>query len=142
IWPSDNGQFVYTTDEVSGAFIGAYDITNPSNIIEVDRVQSSPGANVIPHNTHVKDNFLVTSYYSDGIVVHDATYSYNLVEVANFDTYPTQTTGYDGCWGAYPYLPSGNVLATDRETGLFVLGINYTQAAYLEGTVTDAITSN
>lgn len=142
IWPSDNGQFVYTTDEVSGAFIGAYDITNPSNIIEVDRVQSSPGANVIPHNTHVKDNFLVTSYYSDGIVVHDATYSYNLVEVANFDTYPTQTTGYDGCWGAYPYLPSGNVLATDRETGLFILGIDYVQAAYLEGIVTDVVTSN
>lgn len=142
IWPSDNGQFVYTTDEVSGAFVAAYDISNPSTIIEVDRVQSSPGANVIPHNTHVKGDFLVTSYYSDGIVVHDATYPYNLVEVANFDTYPIQTSSYDGCWGAYPYLPSGVVLATDREEGLFVLGINYVQAAYLEGNVTDDVSGN
>lgn len=142
IWPSDDGQFVFTTDEVSGAFVAAYDISNPANIVEVDRVQSSPGANVIPHNTHVKGNFLVTSYYSDGIVVHDATHPNNLIEVANFDTYPLQTAGYDGCWGAYPYLPSGHVLATDREEGLFVLGINYVQAAYLEGTVTDDVTSN
>lgn len=142
IWPSDNGQFVYTTDEVSGAFLGAYDITDPSNIIEVDRIQSSPGAGVIPHNVHVYGNFIVTSYYSDGIVVHDATYPYNLIEVAHYDTYPTQTTSYDGCWGAYPYLPSGIALATDREYGLFVLGVNYQQAAYLEGTVTDAVTTN
>lgn len=142
IWPSDNGQFVFTTDEVSGAFVAAYDITNPAAIIEVDRIQSSPGANVIPHNTHVKGNFLVTSYYSDGIVVHDATYPNNLIEVANFDTYPLQTAGYDGCWGAYPFLPSGIVLATDRAEGLFVLGINYVQAAYLEGNVTDDLTSN
>lgn len=142
IWLSDDGDFVFTTDEVSGAYLGAYDITDPANIVEVDRVQSSPGALVIPHNTHVKGNFLVTSYYSDGVTIHDATYPYNLVEVGHYDTYPLQTTGYDGCWGAYPFLPSGHVLATDRETGLFVLGTTYQQAAYLEGVVTDAMTSN
>ncbi len=142
IWPSDNGQFVFTTDEVVGAYVAAYDISNPANIIELDRVQSSPGAMVIPHNTHVKGNFLVTSYYADGVVIHDATYPYNLIEVANYDTYPWQTQSYDGCWGAYPYLPSGIVLATDREKGLFVLGTNYVQAAYLEGTVTDDVSGN
>lgn len=142
IWPSDNSQFVFTTDEVSGGYVGAYDISNPTNIIEVDRVQSSPGANVVPHNVHFLNNFLVTSNYSDGIVVHDATHPNNLIEVANYDTYPTQTTGYDGCWGAYPFLPSGVVLATDRTSGFFVLGVDYQQAAYLEGNATDASTSN
>lgn len=142
IWPSDNGQFVYTTDEVSGAYVTAYDISDPSNIIEVDRVQSSPGAGVIPHNTHVKGDFLVTSYYSDGVTIHDATYPYNLIEIGHFDTYPQQTRSYDGCWGAYPWLPSGIMLATDRSTGLWVLGANYQQAAYLEGIVTDAATTS
>lgn len=142
IWPSDNGQFVFTTDEISGAFVAAYDISNPAAIVELDRIQSSPGAMIIPHNTHVRGNFLVTSYYSDGVVIHDATYPYNLIEVANYDTYPMQTASYDGCWGAYPFLPSGIVLATDRLEGLFVLGTNYVQAAYLEGTVTDDVTGN
>lgn len=137
IWPSADGSVVFTTDEKSGSFIESYDITDPSNIIELDKIQSSPGAGVIPHNVHVNGNFLVTSYYSDGIVVHDVTYPYNMVEVASFDTYPLQTTGYDGCWGAYPFLPSGLILATDREEGLFILGIDYQQACYLEGKVTE-----
>lgn len=134
------GNYAFTTDEVSGGYIGAYDVSDPANIVEIDRVQSSPGAGVIPHNTHVRNNFIVTSYYSDGVTVHDATYPYNLIEVANYDTYPTQTTGYDGCWGAYPFFNSGLIVASDRSYSLFVLSPTYVQAAYLEGTVTNAQT--
>lgn len=142
IWKSDFGPYVFTTDEVSGGFVGAYDISNPLNIVELDRVQSSPGSGVIPHNTHVLGNHIITSWYSDGVVIHDVTYPYNMIEVGNYDTYPMQTASYDGCWGAYPYLPSGLLLATDRTEGLYVLSPTYEQAAYLEGTVTDASSSN
>jgi choice-of-anchor B domain-containing protein len=140
IWPSQNGQFVFTTDEVSGAYIGAYDITDPLNIKEVDRTQHSPGQGVLPHNTHVRGNHLITSYYSDGIVIHDVTYPYNMIKVGQYDTYPLQTAGFDGCWGVYPFLPSGTILASDITEGLFILGPTYVQASYLEGTVTDALT--
>jgi hypothetical protein len=44
--------------------------------------------------------------------------------------------------GVYPWLPSGNIIASDIENGLFVLGINYIRAQKLEGIVTDTITSN
>ncbi len=138
IWPSDDGQTVFTTDEVSGAFLAAYNISDPQNIVEIDRIQNSPGQGVIPHNAHVRGNHLISSYYSDGIVVHDITYPDNMVKVAEFDTYPTQTSGFDGCWGVYPFLPSGNLLASDITEGLFIIGVNYQQASYLEGTVTNA----
>ena len=140
IWPSDDGQTVFTTDEVSGAFLAAYNISDPQNIVEIDRIQNSPGQGVIPHNAHVRGNHLISSYYSDGIVVHDITYPDNMVKVAEFDTYPTQTSGFDGCWGVYPFLPSGNLLASDITEGLFIIGLNYQQASYLEGMVTDAST--
>jgi choice-of-anchor B domain-containing protein len=140
IWPSDDGQTVFTTDEVSGAFLAAYNISDPQNIVEIDRIQNSPGQGVIPHNAHVRGNYLISSYYSDGIVVHDITYPDNMVKVAEFDTYPTQTSGFDGCWGVYPFLPSGNLLASDITEGLFIIGLNYQQASYLEGMVTDAST--
>lgn len=141
IWTRQGG-YAFTTDEVTDAYIGAYDISDPANIVEVDRIQSSPGSGVIPHNVHVLGNHVITSYYSDGVTVHDVTYPYNMVEVGNFDTYPFQTTGYDGCWGVYPYFPSGLIVASDREYGMFVLNPNYTQAAYLEGIVTNSVTSN
>ncbi len=141
VWIRQGG-YAFTTDEVTDAYLTAYDISDPANIFEVDRIQSSPGAGVIPHNAHVLGNYLITSYYSDGVVVHDITHPYNMVEVANYDTYPTQTTGYDGCWGVYPFFNSGLMVASDRDYGMFVLSPNFSQAAYLEGVVTDAVTTN
>ena len=137
IWPSDNREVVYTTDELPDSFIASYDITDMDNITELDRVQSSPGQNVIPHNTFVLNDYLVTSYYVDGITIHDAKHPQNLIEVAAYDTYPGQTPTYDGSWGVYPYLPSGIILASDRSEGLYILQPDYQRASYLEGTITN-----
>lgn len=142
IWLSDDGNYVFTTDELPNSYIGAYDISDPNAIVEVDRIESTPNSGVIPHNTHVLGNYIITSHYTDGVVIHDVTHPYNMVEVASFDTYPLQNTNYDGCWGAYPFLPSQLVLATDQTEGLFVLTPNYVQASYLEGIVTDANTGS
>jgi choice-of-anchor B domain-containing protein len=142
IWPSDDGNYAYTTDEVSGAFLDAYDVSDPTNIVRLDKIQSSPGKGIIPHNTHFINNFIVTSYYSDGLVIHDVSRPHNIVEVGHYDTYPDQTTSYDGCWGAYPYFESGLVAASDISEGLFILRPSYKRAAYLEGNVIDAQTLN
>lgn len=139
VWLSGDGDYLFTTDEVSAGHIGSYDISDLSNISEADRIQSSPGLGIIPHNVHVNGQYIITSYYSDGVVVHDATYPYNLIEVGNYDTYPGQTTGYDGCWGVYPFFSSGTIVASDMTEGLFILGSNYGQAAYLEGTVVNSL---
>lgn len=142
IWTSADGQYAYTTDELPHSYIAAYDISDPTNILEVDRIQSSPGVGTIPHNAHVIGDYVVTSHYADGVVIHDVTYPYNMVEVGDYDTYPDQTIDYDGCWGAYPFLPSGLLLATDRTEGLYLLEPTYVKAAYLEGIVTNANTTN
>jgi choice-of-anchor B domain-containing protein len=139
IWPSADGQTVYTTDEISGAFIAAYDIGNLQQIQESDRVQNTQGTSVIPHNVHVKGAYLVTSYYSDGIVVHDAHDPQNLIKLGSYDTYQGQTPGYDGCWGVYPFFGSNKAVAADITEGLFVLQINYAPAASLVGVVKDLI---
>ncbi|MGY8932272.1 MAG: choice-of-anchor B family protein, partial [Flavobacteriales bacterium] len=142
-WVSDNGNYVFTTDEKSDAYIGSYDISDLNNIQEVDRIQSNAGSNSIPHNVHVDGNFLITSYYRDGTVVHDITHPNNLIQVASFDSSPLSGDGFDGCWGTYPYLPSGNIISSDINSGsgnngrLLVYSRDFQQACYLEGNVTD-----
>ncbi|NNC94936.1 MAG: choice-of-anchor B family protein, partial [Chitinophagales bacterium] len=138
LWLSDNGNYLYTTDEISDAFIAAYDVSNLNNITEVDRYQSSPGQNVIPHNSFVKGDFLITSYYRDGVVINDISRGDIIIEVGNYDTSPFSGDGFNGCWGVYPYLSSGLILATDIEEGLFILNPTYQQGCFLEGTVTDS----
>ncbi|MEO0340927.1 MAG: choice-of-anchor B family protein, partial [Bacteroidota bacterium] len=140
-WLSDDGNYLFTTDEKSDAFVDAYDISDLDNIKLVDtyRPIATENMGVIPHNVHYKDGFLVISYYSDGVRIVDASRPENLIEVGGYDTTP-KTGNADGCWGAFPYLPSGLVLASDMNFGLFVLEVDYKRAAYLEGTVTDAFT--
>ena len=147
-WVSANGNFVFTTDEQSDAYLAAYDITNINNIQEVDRIQSNPGSGTIPHNTHVDGNFLITSYYRDGTTVHDITYPNNMIEVAYYDSYSGSGNGFDGNWGTYPFLPSGNIISSDINSGtnqaakLLIYERQFQQACYLDGTVTDANTTN
>lgn len=139
-WLSDDGNTLFTTDEISGAYIASYDVSDILNITELDRVQSNPGSGVIPHNTFVYNDFVVTSYYRDGITIHDVSSPSNMVEVGNYDTSPAMSgDGFNGVWGVYPYLPSGVVIASDMEKGLFVFDATYTAAAFLTGNVTDLI---
>ncbi|PWL24370.1 MAG: hypothetical protein DCO96_14145 [Fluviicola sp. XM-24bin1] len=143
VWLSDDGNTLYTTDEVPDAYIAAYDVSDLQNIVELDRIQSSPGQDVIPHNVFVTNtNFLVTSYYRDGVTIHDCSNPNNMVEVGFYDTSPLTGDGFNGCWGVYPYLPSGLIIASDIESGCFVFDPTYVGASFLEGNVTDASTTN
>jgi choice-of-anchor B domain-containing protein len=142
-WVSDNGKYVFTTDELSGGFLGAYDVTNLSNIVEVGKIQSSPGSSVIPHNVHFINDFIVTSYYTDGVTIHDVSRPDNIIPVGHFDTSPAYSgSGFHGCWGVYPWLPSGNILATDIEEGLYILKADYPKAFHLNGVAVDSITGD
>jgi choice-of-anchor B domain-containing protein len=147
-WVSDDGNYVFTTDEQSDSYLTAFDVSNLSNIFEVDRIQSNPGSNSIPHNTFVDGNFLITSYYRDGTTVHDITHPSYMIQVAYYDSYSGSGNGFDGCWGTYPYLPSGNIISSDINSGpggsgrLLIYGRDFQQACYLKGTVTDGITSS
>lgn len=148
-WISDDGQTLFTTDEKSGAYIAAYDVSDLENIQEIDRIQSSPEiGTVIPHNAHVYGDFLVSSYYRDGIVIHDISYPNNMVEVGHYDAFSGGGDGFDGSWGAYPYLPSGLVLSVEINSGdngegqLLVLDPDYTRAAFLDGIVKDSLSGN
>ncbi len=138
-WLSDDSNFVFTTDEVANAPIGSYDISDLNNIQELDlfRPIETLGDGVIPHNVHVWEDWIIISYYSDGCIIVDGSRPENLIEVGNFDTYIPANTGFNGAWGAYPYLPSGTVLVSDIGNGCYILEPNYVRACWLEGKVTD-----
>ena len=138
VWPSDDGKVLFTTDEKADAFIGAYDISDLGNIEVLDEWKSEQY--VIPHNAHVLGERLVTSYYTSGIIVHDISRPHNLVEIGRLDYSPYSGWGFNGSWGAYPFLPSGNLLNADIERGLEVIAPDYVEAAYYEGLVIDSIT--
>jgi len=140
-WLSDDTKTLFTTDERISAYITSFDVSNPDNIKQLDMIRSKYSDKSIPHNTVVKGDFLISSYYAQGIQIVDASHPDNLVEVARFDTTPEDKAEFNGAWGVYPYLPSGNILVSDTEHGLFILKPTYHKASYLEGIVKDESTN-
>jgi len=138
IWPNDDNSVVFTTDEVTSAFITAYDVTDLSNIQELDRANHPLSVGVIPHNVYYLNDFLISSHYRDGVTVHDASDPSNIILTGYYDTSPMEGNGFNSVWGVWPYLPSGNIVASDMELGLYIFAPTYTRAARIEGTVTSA----
>ncbi len=141
IWLTDNNQIAFASDEVNNGYVTSYDVSDLTDIRELDRYR--PGSGAPPHNAFVvSEDFVVNSFYKEGVIVLDGSRPQNMIKVGQYDTSPFAGTGFAGCWGVYPYLPSGVILATDIEQGLFILQADYKHAAYLEGFVTDVNTGN
>lgn len=139
-WMADiGGSVLFTTDEVSNSFLAAYDVSNTSNMILLDKLQGNPGSGSIIHNTYIRNNFAISSYYKDGVTIVDVSRPKNMITVGKFDTYTQGAgNGFNGAWGVHPFLPSGNLVVSDIDNGLFVLTPTYIRACYLEGSVTDS----
>jgi len=143
-WLSDNGKTLFTTDEVNDAPVTAYDVSDLSDIRLLDRFYptNTRGTGLIPHNVHVKNDFLITSYYAEGIVITDASRPDNLIQVGSYDTYNGPNNDFFGTWGAFPFFESDIILASDILNGLFILQPKYTRATFFNGLVTDSLTNN
>ncbi len=132
-WLSDNSSFLFTTDEIGGEPLGSFDITDLSNIQLIDEFYTDSMPQQEVHNVRVLNDYLINPSYGSQLVICDGSRPDNIVEIGQ---YPT---GSFLCWDASPYLPSGNIIATDVNGGLFVFQANYNRACFLEGTVVDSI---
>ena len=115
---------MYMCDETTGKGIKVVDVTTIS-CPTVDSVFRSH-AGAIAHNPYVKGNFLYIAYYLDGVYVYNISNPVVPVLAGYFDTHPQNATTfppntYQGCWAVYTGLPSGTLLASDMQLGLFCL---------------------
>ena len=144
-WLTDDRHTILTTDERTNSYLASYDVSDPTDIKFLDKIQGTPGSGSIVHNTYAMRNWAISSWYKDGFTMVDVTRPDNLVQVGNHDTYPSgQGDGFEGCWGVYPFFTSGTIIASNINVGgageLWVLSPNYVRACYLEGKITDAVT--
>ena len=129
VWATDRGDILVMCDETTdtGVKVVSVDKSDPFVLgLEVESIfrSSSLAPNVasIAHNPYVLgDSLVVLSYYGEGVQVWDITDPTAPARRGFYDTTPNQNTYGGGVWGAYPWLPSGNILASDIDNGLFVL---------------------
>lgn len=121
-WLSDDGDYYYMCDETHGRDVKTVSVADLTDISVTNLFNAESTDNQIAHNAIVTGNYLYVSYYYDGIQVFDVTDPENPVRMAYYDTFDgVSDGGYQGAWGVYPLLPSGNILVSDMNNGLFVI---------------------
>jgi choice-of-anchor B domain-containing protein len=120
---SADGNHLFVTDEISGnpRLLKVWDVDNVMNPVQVATWQPTGITSSIVHNIETYGNYAVVAHYTAGVRILDITTPSSPVELAWYDTYPSNNGfTYDGCWGVYMF-PSGKIIASDRQTGLYVL---------------------
>ena len=84
------------------------------------------GLPAIDHNLYVRDGFIFEANYRSGLRIFNANVDpLNPPQVGWFDTYPeNDNRGFNGAWSNYPFFPSGTVIVSDIERGLFILDVS------------------
>lgn len=125
-WWSEDKQFVILHDELDeqrhglNTTVHVFDISDLNTPTLVGTWTGPTRA--IDHNGFVRGNRYYMSNYERGVTVLDITDPSAPEEVGFFDTYPvSDNSGFNGAWGIYPFLPSGNILVSDINSGLFIL---------------------
>ncbi len=127
-WGTPDGKTMVMTDETHGSNIKVLDISNSSSITVVSTFESDPAS--IAHNPFILDTLAIISYYHDGVQVWDIEDPANPIHVGYYDTDTSignggNYAGFQGCWGVYPFLPSRNIIASDRGQGLYVVTMDW-----------------
>jgi len=125
-WLSPDRKYVYLSDELDE--INNYVPSTTTRVIDVSNLNApflaatfTNGNSSIDHNLFTRRHLIFEANYRSGLRVFDATSPLSPVEIAYFDTYPANDSpNFNGLWGCYPYLPSGIILGSDIEKGLFL----------------------
>jgi choice-of-anchor B domain-containing protein len=129
-WPTLKGDFTYYTEEIPrGQRVSVVDLRR-MHLGDIERTGSflhpqirDTASAPTPHNLYIRDNILFLSQYEDGILAYHLLNPAQPFLLAAFDTHPENAryNGYRGNWGNYPWLPSGNIITSDMQNGLFML---------------------
>nr|MDT0662728.1 choice-of-anchor B family protein [Micromonospora sp. DSM 115978] len=130
-WLTENQRYFLLDDELDESRAGGgtktfvfdlYDLDAPRHIATY-----TSSAAATDHNQYVKGNFSYQANYRAGLRILDLRNvgSGSLSEAGYFDIYPSSNTAsMNGAWSVYPYFPSGNIVVSGIEQGLFVLRAN------------------
>ncbi len=126
-WLSDDHRYFYQNDE-SDERTGRVATTRTLiwDLVDLDDpVLAGEHFSTVPstdHNLYVVGSKVYQSNYTAGLRILDISDPIAPFEDAFFDVYPKNNLfGFDGSWSNYPFFESGNIIVTERASGLYVV---------------------
>ncbi len=127
-WLDDSHRYLIVNDETDETGQGVNTSTIVLDLLDLDNpvyLYTHRGSKAsIDHNLYIIGTKVYESNYTAGLQILEFTglASDSFTETAFFDTHPeSDAATFNGAWSVYPYFPSGNIIVSDIERGLFIL---------------------
>jgi choice-of-anchor B domain-containing protein len=121
IWPSGDGTFVITTEEVpAGLPARVWKLNGAAAPTQLSSFKVGTGT---PHNVIMEGNMAYLSHYTEGAVAVDLSNPAAPKVVTRVDTSSLSGSGYDGCWGVYKFPTLPLMMCSDISTGFHLISI-------------------
>ncbi len=122
IWPSGDGTFVVTTEEVpAGLPARVWQLNGSAAPTQLSTFKVGTGT---PHNVIMEGNMAYLSHYTEGAVVVDLSNPALPKVVMRVDTTSLTGSDYEGCWGVYKFPGLPLMMCSDIGTGFHLISIN------------------
>ncbi|MES2019066.1 MAG: choice-of-anchor B family protein [Pseudomonadota bacterium] len=121
IWPSGDGTFVVTTEEIPHGLPARVWHLNGSNA--PTQMSSFKVGTGTPHNVIMEGRMAYLSHYTEGAAVVDLSNPSAPRVVMRVDTNPVSGPEMEGCWGVYKFPGVPLMMCSDIDTGFHLIGI-------------------
>lgn len=138
-WLSDDRKYVVFGDELDE---DEFDFRTKIRVLDVQSLENpiflgdwAGQTFATDHNMYTKGDYTYVANYRAGLRVlkHNDLATVDFTEVGFFDTYPdSDSNAGNGAWSVFVDFPSGNVIVSSIEAGLFVLKPQLEQQVVVE----------
>src|SRR5690606_22544650 len=148
-WLTEDKHYLILGDELDESDFGfntrtiIFDVSDLDNPVVHFEYEADVAA--IDHNGYVVGDLFYLSSYRAGLRIMDISdlENENMEETKFFDTYPnSNAASFDGAWSVYPFFPSGNIVISDIDRGLFIVRDASTASIDENSTLTFAVYPN
>ena len=122
VWATKDRRYAITTDEI-GSTPKTLKVWNLQNL---PAVSTTPVATFtatpadIEHNIFIRGDYAYVAWYTAGLRIVNITDPTIPTDAGGYDTSTEPPGSYDGMWACYPYFPSGKIIGSDMQNGLYI----------------------
>ncbi|MBC7453691.1 MAG: choice-of-anchor B family protein [Massilia sp.] len=122
IWPSGDGTFVVTTEELpNGLPARVWKLNGSAAPTQLSSFKVGTGT---PHNVVMEGRMAYLSHYSEGAAVVDLSDPAAPKTMLRVDTNSQTGPALNGCWGVYKFPGAPLMMCSDISTGFHLIGID------------------
>ncbi|MBX2992572.1 MAG: choice-of-anchor B family protein [Bacteroidetes bacterium] len=126
VWTTKDRKYAITTDEVGSTAknLKVWDLQNLPAVSTTPVATFTPNPADIVHNVFIRGDYAYVAWYTAGLRVVDIANPTSPADAGGYDTSTQPSGSYNGMWACYPYFPSGKIIGSDMQNGLYIFSFS------------------